>query len=106
MSRPKMTPQLADAKAREEFQKEVKHRRVELDMTQKDLGDLLGVSAPSMSELLSDPDKFSVGRLRRLVRTLDMDPVTVLRLLGFDPKKLCGQPAPAVIPMSIVGGRR
>lgn len=106
MSRPRMTPEMADDKARKDFQKEVKHRRVELDMTQKDLGEQVGVSAPSMSELLADPDKLSVGRLRRLVRALDMDPVTVLRLLGFDPKKLCGQPAPAVLPMSIVGGRR
>lgn len=102
MSRPRMTPELAVEKARKEFQKEVKHRRVELDMTQKDLGEQVGVSAPSMSELLADPDKLSVGRLRRLVRALDMDPVTILLLLGFDPKKLRSQPAPAVLSMPIV----
>lgn len=102
MSRPRMTPEMADDKARKDFQKEVKHRRVELDITQKDLGEQVGVSAPSMSELLSDPDKLSVGRLRRLVRVLDLDPVTVLRLLGFDTKRMATQPAPAVLPMSIV----
>ena len=102
MSRPRMTPEMADEKARRDFQKEVKHRRVELDITQKDLGEQVGVSAPSMSELLSDPDKISVGRLRRLVRVLNLDPGTVLRLLGFDTKKMTPQPAPAVLPMSIV----
>lgn len=105
MARPKMTPELADEKARKDFQKEVKHRRVDLDMTQKDLGKHVGVSSSSMCELLADPDKISVGRLRRIVRALDLDPATILPLLGFDSKKALLRDTGTVIPMTGTGGR-
>lgn len=89
MSRPRMTPELAEEKARKDFQMEVKIQRVKLDMSQRELGEQIGVSAPSMCELLADPDKISVARLRRIIRALDMDPATILRLLGFDNKQIC-----------------
>lgn len=89
MSRPRMTPELAAENARKEFQLEVKLQRVKLDMSQRDLGVAVGISAPLMSELLSDPDKLSIARLRSIVRTLRLNPGTVLRLLGFTDKELC-----------------
>lgn len=88
MARPRMTPELAEEKARKDFQLEVKLQRVKLDMSQKELGEQVGISAPSMCELLADPDKLSVGRLRRIIRALDMDPATILRLVGFDNKTI------------------
>ena len=88
MSRPKLTPEQAAEKARKDFQVEVKLQRVRFDMSQRELGEAVGISAPLMSELLSDPDKISVARLRSIVRALDMDPVIVLRLLGFPEKVL------------------
>lgn len=84
MSRPRMTPELAEEKARKDFQKEVKLQRVKLDMSQRELGEQVGVSAPSMCELLADPDKISVARLRKIIRALDIDAAVILRLLGFD----------------------
>lgn len=104
MARPRMTPELAEEKARKDFQLEVKLQRVRLDMSQRELGDQVGISAPLMSELLSDPDKLSVARLRSIIRALDMDPMTILRLLGFDNKQISqiGERAAAmgsVIPM-------
>ena len=88
MARPRLTPELAAEKARKDFQMEVKLQRVKLDMSQRELGAAVGVSAPLMSELLAEPDKLSIGRLRSIIRTLDMDPVTILRLLGFSEKAL------------------
>lgn len=88
MSRLKMTPEQAAEKARKDFQLEVKLQRVRFDMSQRELGEAVGISAPLMSELLSDPDKISVARLRSIVRALDMDPATILRLLGFPEKVL------------------
>lgn len=88
MSRPRMTPELAAEKAKKEFQMEVKLQRVRFDMSQRELGETLGISSPQMSELLSDPDKLSVARLRSIIRALDMDPLTILRLLGFTDKML------------------
>lgn len=92
MSRPRMTPELALENARDAFQMEVKLQRVRLDMSQRDLGSALGISAPMMSELLADPDKLSIARMRSIVRTLNMQPMTILRLLGFSDKELraCG----------------
>ena len=88
MSRPKMTPELAAEKARKNFQLEVKLQRVRFDMSQRELSEVVGISAPQMSELLNDPDKLSVARLRSIVRALDMDPLTILGLLGFTEKAL------------------
>ena len=88
MSRPRMTPELAAEKSREAFRLEVKLQRVKFDMSQRELGQAVGISAPQMSELLADPDKLSVARLRRIVGALDMDPVTILRLLGFSDKAI------------------
>lgn len=88
MPRLKMTPDQAQSKARTDFQLAVKLQRVRFDMSQKELGQAVGISAPQMSELLSDPDKISVARLRSIVRALDMDPVTILRLLGFSDKAI------------------
>ena len=88
MSRPRMTPELAAERAREDFQKEVRVQRAKLDMSQRELGEQVGVSAPSMCELLADPDKISVARLRKIVRALDMDPAVIMRLLGFDNKTI------------------
>ena len=88
MSRPRMTPELAAENARKDFQKEVKLQRVKFDMSQRELGAAVGISAPLMSELLADPDKLSIARLRSIVRTLSLDPSTILRLLGFTEKEL------------------
>ena len=88
MSRPRMTPELAAENARKDFQIAVKHRRVDLDLSQRELGAAIGISAPLMSELLADPDKLSIGRLRGLIRTLSLHPATILRLLGFSDKEL------------------
>ena len=92
MSRPRMTPELAAENARKDFQMAVKHRRVDLDLSQRELGAAIGISAPLMSELLADPDKLSIARLRSLIRTLSLDPATILRLVGFTDKELraCG----------------
>lgn len=88
MSRPRMTPELAADKARKDFQLEVKLQRVRLDMSQRELAETVGISAPLMSELLADPDKLSVNRLRSIVNALAMDPVTILHLLGFSDKDI------------------
>lgn len=88
MSRPRMTPELAIETAKKNFQTEVKLQRVRFDMSQRELGAAVGISAPLMSELLADPDKLSIARLRSIIRTLRLEPSTILRLLGFTEKEL------------------
>lgn len=88
MARPRMTPELATDNARKAFQLEVKLQRVKLDMSQKELGEALGISAPQISELMANPDKLSIERMRSIISTLGIDPVTVLRFLGFSDRDL------------------
>jgi transcriptional regulator with XRE-family HTH domain len=95
-----MTPELAAEKAREAFQLEIKLQRVRLDMSQRELAQTLNISAPLMSELLADPDKLSVNRLRCIIGALDMDPVTILRFLGFSDKAIKALQAPHEPPMA------
>ena len=85
MARPRIDPVVA---ARDGFQREVRVKRAELDMTQRLLGDRIGVCPSQMSKLLSDPDSIDVGKLRRIVSVLDPDPCVVLALLGYAPKTI------------------
>ena len=88
MSRPRMTPELAAENARKDFQLEVKLQRVKFDMSQRELGAVLGISPPQICDLMANPDKLSVERLRGIIRALSIDPMTVLRLLGYSDKDI------------------
>ena len=74
--------------ARDGFQREIRVKRAELDMTQKLLGDRIGVCPSQMSKMLSDPDSIDVGKLRQIVAVLDPDPCVVLALLGYSSKAI------------------
>lgn len=85
MSRPRISPEAA---AQEAFLKEVRVRRAELDMTQRELGDAVGVVPSVMSKLLSEPDKLSAGRLRKMVHTLGINPMVMMAFLGYSAKDI------------------
>lgn len=85
MARLRTEPETA---AREAFRKEIRVRRAELDMNQRGLADSLGVVPSVMSKLLAEPDKISVERLRKIVKTLAPDPIVILKLLGYDNREL------------------
>ena len=74
--------------ARDVFQREIRVKLAELDMTQKLLGDRIGVCPSQMSKMLADPDSIDVGRLRQIVAVLDPDPCVVLALLGYSSKAI------------------
>lgn len=100
MSRPRKTPELIADNARKAFQLEVKLQRVRFDMSQRELGEVLGISPPQISDLMANPDKLSVERLRSIVQALSIDPLTVLHLIGYSDKDLKGfvQESPTVVP--------
>lgn len=88
MSRPRITPEMAVDAAKEAFRLEVKLQRVRFDMTQGELADLAETDRSVMSRLLANPDKLAVGRLRAIIKALDLDPLTILRLLGYTDKDI------------------
>lgn len=84
MSRLRVNP---DDAARAAFRQEVKVKRAYLDMSQSALATELNIGPSSMSLLLSDPDKISVGRLRAMNKALGLDPAVLLALIGCKQQK-------------------
>ena len=74
--------------ARDSFQREIRVKRAELDMTQKLLGDRIGVCPSQMSKMLANPDSIDVRELRQIVAVLEPDPCVVLALLGYSSKAI------------------
>lgn len=88
MSRPRMTEEMRREKAAEGFRAEVRVRRAVLDMTQAALTEEIGMDKGVLCQKLKSPDKLTVGRLRGMVQALELDPLAVLALLGYDEKML------------------
>lgn len=87
MSRPRQTRESREAAAKDAFRLEVKLQRTRYGMTQGELADCADTDRSVMSRLLAEPDKLSVGRLRKIIHTLEIDRNIVLALLGYEPLK-------------------
>ena len=74
--------------AKQSFQLEVKLQRVRFNMTQGELADHVGMNRSVLSRFLADPDKLSVGRLRKIIQILSIDPEIILALLGYSQKQI------------------
>lgn len=85
MARPRID---ATEKAREELRTEIRVKRAKLNLSQKEIGEELGLAPARTSVLLADPDAISIGRLRVIHGILGLDPVVVLNVLGFNQKEL------------------
>lgn len=86
MSRPRQTKESRDAAAKDAFRLEIKLQRVHYDMTQRELADEIDMDRSVLSRCLTDPDKLSVGRLRKIIHALDLNPLTILAFLGYEPR--------------------
>lgn len=88
MSKLRVNPFLAEDRAKDDFRREVRIRRVHLDMRQFELADDMGIVPSVMTGYLAEPDKIPVGRLRKMNRVLDMDPLILLALIGYTDKDI------------------
>lgn len=86
MSRPRQTKESREAEAKAAFRTEVKIRQLQLDMTQADIAQAADMDRSVLSRSLMEPDKLSVGRLRKIIQAMDLSPVIILGLLGYDRK--------------------
>lgn len=75
-------------KAKTDFLREIKIKRAQYDILQRDIGAEINLSVSATSSLLSRPDDISVGRLRKIIAMLRLDPVIVMALLGYSVKDL------------------
>lgn len=74
--------------AKDAFRLEIKLQRVRFDMTQGELADQVDMDRSVLSRCLADPDKLSVGRLRKIIQILDIEPEIILALLGYSQKQI------------------
>lgn len=88
MSRPRQTAESREMAAKYAFRLEIKVQRVHYDMTQGELADVADMNRSVLSRCLADPDKLSVGRLRKIIHALDLNPLTILALLGYEPRAI------------------
>ena len=78
----------AEEAAREAFRREVRARRMYHDMEQQYLAKEIGLGPSRMSELLSNPDQITAGRMRKIIHALKLDPIVVLSFLGYTAKDI------------------
>ena len=88
MRRPRQTAESREKAAKDAFRLEIKVQRVHYDMTQGELADVADMNRSVLSRCLADPDKLSVGRLRKIIHALDLNPLTILAVLGYDPRTI------------------
>lgn len=75
-------------KTKDAFRGEIVKQLIALGLEQKDLADPLDVCPATISGMLKDVDTIKPPRLRVLIQTLDIDPVAVLRFLGYSDAKI------------------
>ena len=56
--------------------------------SQKSLGDALGVSQVTAGNYIKSPETIQIGKLRDLIKVLQLDPVVVLKALGYSTKEI------------------
>ena len=72
-----------------DFQTEIRKQQGVYDvMSVRALAEKAGMPHTTLSPKLHDPDRFTVAELRKLIRAISPDPVTVLVLLGYEKKEI------------------
>lgn len=56
--------------------------------SQKSLGNALGVCQATAGNYLKNPDCIQFGTLRAMVKLLRLDPMVILKALGYSPKEI------------------
>ncbi len=58
--------------------------------TQKSLGSAIGLSQPTIGSYLKKPLIIQLGTLQKMVKLLKLDPIIVLKALGYSAKDIRG----------------
>lgn len=56
--------------------------------SQKSLGDALGVCQATAGNYLKNPDSIQIGKLRAIVKLLRLDPIVLLKAVGYSTKDI------------------
>lgn len=85
--------QNAETYARKDFQRAIGIAQVEAELTQKKmLAEVSGIPYATLWRRLNNPDDFTLGEIRQLLRVIPVTPVALLRFLGFSRKETVALP--------------
>ena len=88
MSRPRQTAESREKAAKDAFRLEIKLQRVRFGFTQAELAEQADMDRTVLSRCLAEPDKLTLGRLRKIIQALHLDPLMILALLGYEPRAI------------------
>lgn len=81
--------QNAEKDATKDFVAEINAQRGRYGLTsQKALGEEIGVCQATAGNYLRDPQSIPLGKLRKMIKVLRLDPLAVLIFLGYSRKDL------------------
>lgn len=80
--------QYAERDAMKDFAMEINAQRGRYGYSQQSLGDALGVSQATVSNYIKSPESITLVTLRALIKLLRLDPVVILKALGYSAKDI------------------
>ena len=79
--------QFAEQYAQKDFQKAIEFARINAEIQNtKVLAENVGIPYTSFWRLLQEPDKITLGQLRKMLRVLPLPAAAVLAFIGYDGK--------------------
>lgn len=75
--------QLADKYAMTDLGAHIKGRIEASGRTQQDIGEELNISQQSVSRLLRNPERITIGTLRKIAKVVKLDQAVILKTFDF-----------------------
>ena len=81
--------QYADRDARNDFRKAIEHARTDAEIRNtKGLAEAVGIPYTSFWRLIQEPEKMTLGQLRKLLKTIPLPATAILAFVGYDRKEV------------------
>ena len=81
--------QYADRDARNDFRKAIEHARTDAEIRNtKGLAEAVGIPYTSFWRLIQEPEKMTLGQLRKLLKTIPLPAAAILAFVGYDRKEV------------------
>lgn len=83
-------PQYQERYAKEDFLQEIRTKQGRANlMNCKALSDVSGIPYQILLRRLQQPECFTLGEIKKLIKALRLDPITLLLFVGYAKKDLC-----------------
>ena len=81
--------QYAERDTRTAFQKAIEHARTDAEIRNtKGLAEAVGIPYTSFWRLIQEPEKMTLGQLRKLLKTIPLPAAAIMVFVGYDRKEV------------------